>query len=33
VVEKMADLAVEKALSDEKTPEPPDFKSLLLGQG
>ena len=33
VVEKMADLAVEKALSDEKTPEPPNFKSLLLGQG
>jgi len=33
VVEKMADLAVEKALSDEKTPEPPDFTSLLLGQG
>ena len=33
VVEKMADLAVEKALSDEKTPQPPNFKSLLLGQG
>ena len=33
VVEKMADLAVEKALSDEKTPPPPNFKSLLLGQG
>jgi glutathione synthase/RimK-type ligase-like ATP-grasp enzyme len=31
VVEKMADFAVEKALSDEKTPEPPDFQSLLLG--
>jgi glutathione synthase/RimK-type ligase-like ATP-grasp enzyme len=30
VVEKMASLAVEKALSDEPTPEPPDFKSLML---
>jgi len=31
VVEKMATFAVEKALSEEVTPEPPDFKSLLLG--
>jgi len=31
VVEKMADFAVDKALADEATPEPPDFKSLLLG--
>ena len=31
VVEKMATFAVEKALSAEATPEPPDFKSLLLG--
>jgi glutathione synthase/RimK-type ligase-like ATP-grasp enzyme len=30
VVEKMADFAVEKALSDDPTPEPPDFKSLML---
>ncbi len=30
VVEKMADLAVDRALSDEPTPEPPDFKSLML---
>jgi glutathione synthase/RimK-type ligase-like ATP-grasp enzyme len=29
VVEKMADFAVEKALSGSPTPEPPDFKSLL----
>jgi glutathione synthase/RimK-type ligase-like ATP-grasp enzyme len=31
VVEKMATFAVEKALSEEVTPKPPDFKSLLLG--
>ena len=30
VVEKMATLAVEKALTDEPTPEPPDWKSLLV---
>jgi glutathione synthase/RimK-type ligase-like ATP-grasp enzyme len=30
VVEKMATFAVEKALSGEGTPEPPDWKSLLL---
>jgi glutathione synthase/RimK-type ligase-like ATP-grasp enzyme len=29
VVEKMADLAAEKALSGDPTPEPPDFGSLL----
>ena len=30
VVEKMASYAVEKALSDEPTPEVPDWKALLL---
>ncbi len=30
VVEKMADFAVEKALSGEPTPAPPDFRSLLV---
>jgi len=29
-VEKMAEFAVEKALSGEATPQPPDFRSLLL---
>ncbi len=29
-VEKMAEFAVEKALSDERTPQPPDFKALML---
>ena len=30
VVEKMATFAIEKALSKEATPKPPDWKSLLL---
>jgi glutathione synthase/RimK-type ligase-like ATP-grasp enzyme len=30
VVEKMAEFAVEKALSDERTPQPPDWKAFLL---
>ena len=29
-VEKMATFAIEKALSKETTPNPPDWKSLLL---
>jgi len=29
-VEKMAEFAVEKALSDERTPTPPDFRNLML---
>jgi glutathione synthase/RimK-type ligase-like ATP-grasp enzyme len=29
-VEKMAEFCVEKALSDERTPEPPDFRRLML---
>ena len=31
VVEKMASFAVDKALSGEPTPEPPDWKAFLLG--
>ena len=27
---KMAEFAVEKALSDERTPQPPDFRALML---
>ena len=30
VVEKMAEFAVEKALSGERTPRPPDFRELML---
>jgi len=30
VVEKMAEFALEKALSDERTPAPPDFRALML---
>ena len=30
VVERMAEFAVEKALSDERTPQPPNWKSFLL---
>jgi hypothetical protein len=29
-VEKMAEFAVEKALSDEGTPQPPNFRELML---
>ena len=29
-VEKMAEFAIEKALSGERTPAPPEWKSLLL---
>jgi hypothetical protein len=29
-VEKMAEFAVEKARSDERTPTPPDFRTLML---
>jgi hypothetical protein len=29
-VEKMAEFAVEKALSGERTPQPPDFRRLML---